>query len=1265
MQRIKYFLWLPIIVLITTINICFGQTYKIVYDETGLEKGHITFSGALFHQHKKDVPVFKIDLPDQKGLDIYDVQMQVSQSIHKTIETTLDIQNEFIYTFRKITAKRKDSWVFEIIPVRKTSSGIELITEFSIDFKTKPQQINGTRNGPFYTFESALASGDIYKIAVQKTGIHKLDFAFLETKLGIKTNQVNPKNIKIYGNGGGRLPENNSFFRHDDLVENAIFVSGENDGKFDEGDYILFYAEGADVWKFDTNKNQYHFDKNIYDDINYYFLKIDNGPGLRIIDQNEITQNPGITLNTFETLQRHESDIINLLGANPGTSGTGKEWYGELFKGQREIDFTSKFDFKDIDLTQQIAAKAVFAGRSSRSTSVTFVFGNQTFSAGMNGVNIGDNEASYASKALLDKKFLLSSNNPQVLVKYPSTSPESEGWLDYIELIFTKKLNLSAPQISFRNQISKDFDIAAFEFENYSNQLVWDITNPLRPQTVKITNNSIRFATNGNIKEFIVFTGLSGALEPISGVKIKNQNLHQHDKIDMLLVYHPDFETAVQEFKTHRNKHSGLNIVATTVEELYNEFSSGKVDPVAIRDMAKMLYNRNPDFNFLFLFGDGSYDYKGLMPNLKKENFVPVYETDNSLHPIDGFPADDFYGLLDENEGGDLFGGLDIAIGRLPVKSPPEADILVKKIIHYDTSPSTLGEWRMRTGYAADDEDSGTHIRDIDEIARNTANNFPLFNQQKVYFDAYPQVATAGDPRYPEATNALNNNAFAGQLTNTYLGHGGPQGWAQERVLTLKDIKGWTNYDKLFLMITATCSFGAYDDPKIVSPGEESILNAKGGAIALYSTTRSVYTNSNKQLTDAVHRILFQKTNGVSPTFGDVLKDGKNKNSSEFTIENSRKFTLLGDPSQQIALPKENIVITSINNKPVDENSDTLKAMTFIEISGEILDKNNIVIDNFNGTLFTTIYDKVNELRTLQNDTRSPLFPFDVYQNIIFKGKTSVVNGKFSYGFWVPKDINYNIGRGRISMYASDEVSRDAAGYSNAIRIGGSSTNGITDDLPPRVDVYLNDESFVSGGITNENPILLVKLEDDFGINVTGNAVGHDITSILNDNSSDAKILNDFFEAEKNNFKAGTVMFPLKELSPGKHTIRVKAWDIANNSAEKSTEFLVVNGEREFLERVLNYPNPFTTQTKFQFEHDLNNTNLDIFVYIYSISGKLVKTVEHSDYYSGNRVNDVRWNGKDDFEDKLARGVYLYKIKIHSKELNISRESKFEKLVIL
>ncbi|MBK8621262.1 MAG: type IX secretion system sortase PorU [Saprospiraceae bacterium] len=1243
----------------------YGQTYTITYDEQKLSEGIITFENAAYSSNIKGLPLFLKELESMKSGYKVVANLQILAS--KTLPWTFsnEFPQEYISKTTLLKIEGTDHWMFELVPVRVNGQNLELITSFSIQVDQVPNENPSLRNDPVYTFESVLTSGDVYKIGIKNTGVHKLDFAFLENKLGIKTGQINPKNIKIYGNGGGRLPVSNATSRNDDLVENAILVSGENDGKFDNGDFVLFYAEGADVWRYNETTNQFGFDKNIYDDFNYYFLKIDGGPGLRITEVADVADVPGWTSDEFETIQHYESDLTNLLGANPGTHGTGKEWYGEYFRGTREMDFTSKFDFSNAVTGSEGQARALFVGRSGRSSNVVYKIHDNTFTQSIGGVATTDLESLYAQKAVLNQKFVVSTNNQKIIVEYPAVSAESEGWLDYVQLIFKKRLVNTPNQWFFQNRESRTFETARYLLQIPSDVLVWDITDPLRPMIQKTGSNGFSFKTGLTVRRFISHRGLSNALEPESGVKVVNQNLHAITDVDMLVVYHPDFKDAVQKFTDHRTSFSKIKIATAEIGSVYNEFSSGKSDPVAIRDIARMLYIRNPSFQNLLLFGDGSYDYKGLMPNINRENFVPIYATDQSLHPITGFPADDFFGLLDENEGGDLLGGLDISVGRLPAKSLTEANVFVDKIIHYDTSPEALGDWRLRTAYAADDEDTGTHIYDTDEIARTTFSNFPLFNQQKVYFDAFPQVSTAGDPRYPEATKSINNNVFAGHLTFTYLGHGGPQGFAQERVLTLKDIKGWTNYDKMFLMITATCSFAAYDDPKAVSPGEETILNPKGGAIALYSTTRAVFTNSNKALTDAVHREIYRKTDGKNPTFGQVLKDGKNKYTGSFTVENSRKFTLLGDPSQSIALPKDNIVLTKVNKKPIETSTDTLKAMTFVEFEGYVADENLAILSDFNGSVNTTIFDKASKLKTLQNDQRSPSVTFDLYQNVIFKGKATVKNGLFSFGFWVPKDINYTVGEGRISMYASDGEKRDAGGYYNKIKIGGSSTNGIVDDTPPNVDVFMNDESFVQGGITNANPVLLVKLSDDFGINVTGNAVGHDITSVLNDETSEAIVLNEFFESEKDSYTAGMIRYPLKDLPEGKHTIRVKAWDIANNSAEKETDFMVVGSEREFLERVLNYPNPFTTNTRFEFEHDLSNTSLDIHVYIYSVSGKLVKTIEHSSFYPGNRVNDVRWNGRDDYEDRLARGVYLYKIKVFARDLNVTRESRFEKLVIL
>lgn len=1244
---------------------CQSQRYTIVWDENGLSQQDLIFEKAVVNPEVEGLYLYRntLDIPQNKEVKNFEIVVLDSRNIDLNGKVLSNYPTKFEPFAESFTIKKNKSWIFSFVPYRIIGgSTIELVTLFEVKYTLVDVAYNNNR-GPLTTTESVLMEGDIYKIQVDRSGVFKIDKAFLESKLGIDISKIDPKKLKIYGNGGGRLPESNADFRYDDLIENRIFVEGENDNKFDNNDFILFYAEGPDVLKFNETTKRHNFDKNIYDNFNYYFLKTTGNPGLRIVTATIPSATPTFETDQYEYIKRYEVDRINLLGANAATHGTGKEWYGDYFKVTRERDYSSEFDFTDINITKPVQVNMLFAGRSSNTSSVQLLLGGQTISKNISGVSISDVESRYAGKAIFNESLILNSANPKVTVRYPTSSSENEGWLDYLQLTFFKKLRIGSGQIFFRNTETITHEVASFIVD--SNQQIWDVTNPIAPVLYNIFNNKLIFNTGSTCREFIAHNGSVDALIPLGGGKIINQNLHGLENQDMLVVYHPAFESAAKKFADHRSKHSTLNVASVDINMVYNEFSSGKIDPTAIRDMAKMLYDRGSTFKYLLLMGDGSYDYKGIMPNLSMENFIPVYETDESMDPISGFPADDYFGLLDDDEGINLRGGIDVAVGRIPVKSNTEAENIVNKIIHYDTSPSTLGDWRLRIGFAADDEDFNRHLIDSDEIARKVENSDPIFNQQKVYFDAFPQVSTAGDPRYPEANKRLNENVFFGQLTNTYLGHGGPQGWAQERVLTLKDIKGWTNIDKLFLMVTATCSFAAYDDPKIVSPGEESLLNPKGGAIALFSTTRAVFTNSNKELTDAVHKIMYKKVNGIPLTFGEILMEGKNQNPGLGFLTNSRKFTLLGDPSQKIAIPKHNINITKVNNKPLSEVTDTLKSLTFVEIEGEVVDESQKVLENFNGTLNSTIFDKKSNLRTLGNDVRSPIFNFGNYTNIIFKGTATVKNGLWKFGFWVPKDINYDIGYGRVSLYASDGISQDAGGYSHELKIGGSNNASFVDDQGPEIDIFMNDESFVFGGITNESPILLLNLRDDFGINVTGTAIGHDITAILDENTQDALVLNDYYEAAKDDHTSGVVRYPLTKLSKGKHTITAKAWDISNNSAEKRTEFLVVGSENEILERVLNYPNPFSTNTKFQFEHDLANTTLDVTVYIYSVSGKLVKTVQQSNYYSGNRVTDVEWNGRDDYESKLARGVYLYKIVAHARDLNIIRESGFEKLVIL
>ncbi len=1203
------------------------------------------------------IPTQKVKIKNTRLIPLETENFSISNQVQGTLS------DQFDYVCEISEFRGQYHLLIDVNPVKKINGRIERLKSFQLDVEfITDNVVNGNRN-PEATFNSVLEKGEFYKISVEKTGIFRLDKDFIETKIGKSISGINPKSIKIYGQRGGMLPEENSANRIDDLKELSIYVEGETDGKFDAGDYVLFYGEGPEKLDFDSIRNNFLLKKNIYDTKNYYFITFEGVSGKRIGTQNPL-QTSNKTYNYYDDVQRYEVDETNLLGSYDRTEGAGKEWFGDYFRSDRSKTYTNVFK-ADYIPSSPCRVYYKFAARSKNSTSINLKIGEKNFKKSISGVNIDDIEGTYASQAVIDEVFNVSTSNPSIILEFPNTTAESEGWLDFIHLEGQKLIDLSKSPFGFRNKSARNEGVIKFSLTNTSNKTIWDVTDPFNIIRMSVNADGMYFSSDNQVHEFYTMSGSSDALTPTFISKVANQNVHSIKDEDMLIVYFSDIKSEAERLKNHHESHSGLKVKILDINEIYNEFSSGKCDPSAIRDLTRLMLYRNPDFKYLLLFGDGTYDYRGLVRNINPENFIPVYETDNSLEPIIAFPSDDYYGLLGDDEGKNLVGSVDIAIGRLPVRNIDEAQSSVDKIIHYETSPDCLGDWRMRLTYCADDQDSNFHFNDMDDIARKDAIRNTIINQNKIYFDSYEQTSTSGENRYPYANQEINQNVFKGVLGMTYLGHGGPLGWAQERVLTVPDILSWNNYDKLMVMTTATCSFGAYDDPSITSPAEHAFLNPKGGAIALLTTTRSVYTNSNKILTNAVHEELYVKKNGKPSSIGEAIMIGKNINTNASFITNSRKFALIGDPAIKIALPKLNVLTTSINGNDPTMIRDTFNALEKITITGIVTDENNVINTSFNGTVYPTVYDKKITVKTKGNDSDSYPAPFSLFKTIIFKGSAEVKNGEFVFSFYVPKNINYTFGDGRISYYATDGHRTDAGGYFDTFTVGGSIKNGILDETGPQVKLYLNDESFINGGISHDHPVLIMDLVDDYGINVTGTAVGQDITAVINNDQQNIHILNDFYESDKGDYTSGKVTFPLSNLPTGKHYITGKAWDISGNSGEARLDFVIANSTDNILQHVLNYPNPFTSSTQFTFEHDFTPTEIDVCVYIYSISGKLVKTITQSNFYNGSRIHDVNWNGKDDFENKLAKGVYLYKIVAHSKELNQTKESKFEKLVIL
>ncbi|WP_017257115.1 type IX secretion system sortase PorU [Pedobacter arcticus] len=1178
------------------------------------------------------------------------------------------IASDLQLNYYSATENRQTYMLVSFLPVYKEADGsLRKVNSFKL--QVNPVKANAT--APIYSARtyggnSVLASGNWYKIAVKDEGVYKLDYSFLK-KLGIDVDQINPKNIRLYGNGGFMLPQQNALARLDDLKENAIEVVGEADAKFDAGDYVVFYSPGNTRWTLNAQQTFEH-QQNVYADSSYYFINVDKGAGKRVTQSTNPVQPTNYTSSSFDDYQLYEKDLYGLITAK---MKSGREWFGEDFEFENSRDFN--FDVAGLIPSAPLSVKTKMAIRSNANSSAKVTANNQTLynlTATALPLNF---ETDFAKPAeAINSVTGISGNVAKININYGKVNSTSNAWLDYIELNYKRNYSAYNGYLRFRDKSSvANGNVAQFNLNNLSaDARVWDVTNftEAKSQKLNAAGANYNFITGTtDLKEFVAFEPSVLKIPEAIG-KIPNQNLHGLSQADFLVVTAPPFFNEAKRLAEFRKTTQGLSYQVVTTDQVFNEFSSGKRDASAIRDFVKMFYDRagaNPALQpkYLLLFGKGSFDNR--MLKFKDNSFVVTYQSENSLSPTASYTSDDYFGLLDDNEGAFTEdyttnpGLLDIAIGRIPVKTLAEAKNVVDKLITYDGSLS-FGDWRNQITIVADDEDNNLHLNQAEANAALITQNNQNFNIDKIYFDAFQQESAAGGTAYPKAKEAINQKINAGTVLINYTGHGGESGWAQERVLTLADINSWENKDNLAVIFTATCSFSRWDDPETVSGGELSLIRKDNGVASIFSTTRIVFSSYNFDLNQSFLKALFNPTNqNKRISFGQVFKEAKNNNVGGLNI-NSRNFTLLGDPTALFPIPINGITTTSL--------PDTLKAGGKATIKGFVNNANGQILNQFNGVIYPTIYDKPTTISTLGQDmglNGSYVQNFDIQKNIIYKGKATVTNGAFSFDFIVPRDINLQVGKGKISYYANNQ-NLDATGFSTDVKVGTVASNTQNDKIGPSVRVYLNDEKFVSGGITNTNPILLVNLNDESGINTTGIGIGHDIVATLSSATMNDKsiILNQYYQSSLDSYQAGTVKYPLNGLVPGLYTIKVKAWDVFNNSAEQLIDFEVKASEKLALSHVLNYPNPFSNRTSFQFEHNYPNESLEVQVNIRTITGRLIKTINQSIYTTGNRVDNIFWDAKDDFGEKVARGIYVYELKVRSTTGGFVAR-KTEKLLIL
>lgn len=1150
---------------------------------------------------------------------------------------------------------------FEMIPLRRNeiSGLVEKIVYFECKISYTNDFSKKSKNSRNYVLNSKLADGKWYKFKVEESKMYKLTYSQI---LEMGFNKLD--NLGVFGYGGMVEKEVSGKYI-DDMPEIPILkVDVNTNSVFDEGDYILFYADGPHSINFNSNGNFEH-EYNNYSEYSYYFLS-NQGTWKQTVEVNSL-QNSNVDVHTYDEYKFIEKDSLNLINS-------GRRMFWRVFDTKVSHSFSSVFD--NVSLQSNIKVKVVMIARSNPASNFVVKFNGVSASA-VEISYVSSNSNTHANFGTFNGIFTPSNNfNIDILFNKKATS--SIAWLDYISYSFRRNLSLSAGFIQFRDINSVGVgNNARFVIDNAdANLVVWNITDRFSVSKINGNYNLSKYefiANADNLYEYVAFNPYANFSSPIItgsadvGI-IGNQNLHSGTNVDLIIVSHPNFYPQALGIKALHEQFDDMSVVVTTPQLIYNEFSSGRPDVGAIRNYVKMYYDRATNNDELpknlLLLGDGSYDNMSNNPSVS--NCILTYQSFESLKTTSSYVTDDFYVLMDNNEGGEndsnyLKGDIDLGVGRIPVKTVEEAENYLNKLRAY-YGASSYSNWKNNILLVSDDAEGGeTSFQSTTNfISKKFIYDLPLYNVETIYLDDYEQVSTAQGHRYPAVNQALNDAINNGALLVNWIGHGNPKGWAHELILDLNTIKTWKNTNKYPIFMTGTCEFSPFDMHTIVTAGEEVLLNPLGGGIALFTTTRKVYGMPAETLSKGFIDNLFSlDANSNINTLGLSVAYTK---LSVTTSQNKRDFILLGDPAIRPPLPKMNVKTTKINGFSVEEYVDTINSKTLLTIEGIIENKNGIIADNFNGVIYPIVYDKYMTYSTRGNDGYRPE-EYKAQKNIIFKGRAKVTNGKFSFKFIVPVDIAYFFDNGKISYYATNSVDLEANGYFDSFIIGGASNNSIDDSNGPEIELFMNDERFASGGITNEKPILIAKIKDNSGVNTVGNGIGHDITMVIDDNKSKAIVLNKFYESAIDDFTSGEINYPMSNLSLGQHYLKLKAWDIFNNSNEKSIDFIVVNSSELVIDRIFNYPNPFSTNTDFYLTHNQPSVKLDVMIQIFTISGKHVRTLNSEIYNDGYISQSIAWDGKDEYGEKIAKGVYIYKVCAKSPSGTVVE--KIEKLMIL
>jgi len=1111
---------------------------------------------------------------------------------------------------------------------------------------------------------SPLANGKWAKISTSKQGIYKLTGTQLG-KMGFSLPVVSSQ-LQLYGYSLSSLTEKVNANFNIGISENAIKVVDGGDGQMDATDYILFYNQGPVYWKFDSSLNRVSHQNYATGDSIYYFITLGQN-GKRVALQN-IQTNNSKPRSEFSQHILFEKDSVSLLNS-------GKVFYGVPMGQGLGKQTQVSYNFNAQGFTNISKLKS-YVNLASTSYQI-----NGQFDFNVNNTLVHTSFLPTVSGLFFDEiasikrdSFSINSNNLSqgyntLKITYNNPNNGSTGWVDYVELVLKKQIGFWQDSTIYFS-ITDDFEqggIAGCAIQNMdSSSLIWNVTNTENPAQIQWQMTGAQsgqfFNSSTGISNFFAVKQNAFEVPTLLG-QIANQNtVSFNEAIDYVIVAAPAYMKAALKYQQFQINHFGRKAIVFNSKEIYNDFAGGQANAVAIRNLLKYLTNRAIQNNitapkYLLLLGIGNFNAKKL--NIDFE--LPVYESNNSNSVLSSYTSDDFFSIL--NTGDDIndynkLQNLSLSVGRIPARTIMEADTAIQKLINYQTL-KLGGTWENKITWVADDGDYNLHLQDAESIINNLQLKAPHWNHNKIYLDLFPSENTSTGNTFPLAFNAIQQAIQEGSLVLNYTGHGNYLRLSEEAVISQSQFDLWKNSNKLPLMIAASCNFTPYDQPTLNSIAWDAFMKNSEGIIGLVAANRLVYAYSNKQINDLfIQQLLVKNATGNYNTIGQALQKAKLINwSNNGDRVNDLKFNLMGDPGLFLNTPNNDLVIQKINDKPFIGH-DTLLSGTVNKMVGNI-NKNGLLKSNFNGEVNLIIYDAIKYKKTLGNQTSSISVPIAMQENVLFKGKATVLNGNFKIDFILPSQISNASSPIRIELAAN-------GGNESALLIVDSiysKSNGVInnkDTIGPNIQAYINDPLFKQGDWVMPNSKLYLNLFDSAGIQASGNSLGHDLALWLDDDQVPI-ILNNYFSNNINTYQSGKLSFLLPTLKEGAHKCIIKAWDLFGNSSADTLLFEVPKSNSLQIINPINYPNPFLNKSRFSIEINQIGSPLEVQFEVLDTYGKLLYTNKTLYKNTENRLN-VDWNGITNSGANLKPGVYYYRFVVKTSSSLASISNTFIKL---